>query len=68
MHDVVDQVRRNLKVDWTKAHRRDVYASVESSVKWVLRRRKVKGEQLEFLLRRIMKQAEASYEDWPMAA
>lgn len=50
MRDVVAAVRGNLRVDWTKAHRRDVYASVQSAVS------------------RVMKQAEASYEDWPMAA
>ncbi len=68
VHDVVQSVKRNLKVDWTRSHRRDVYASVESAVKRVLRRRRIKGEQFQFLLRRIMKQAEAVYEDWPLAA
>jgi hypothetical protein len=34
----------------------------------VLRRRRIKGEQLRFLQNRLMKQAEALYEDWPMAA
>ncbi len=68
VHEVVQAVKRNLKVDWTRSHRRDVYASVESAVKRVLRRRRIKGEQFQFLLKRIMKQAEAVYEDWPMAA
>jgi type I restriction enzyme R subunit len=68
VHDVVRAVRANLKVDWTKAHRKDVYAGVESAVKLVLRRRRIKGEQFKFLLRRLMQQAEASYEDWPLAA
>ena len=68
VHDVVQAVKRNLKVDWTRSHRRDVYASVESAVKRVLRKRRIKGEQFQFLLHRIMKQAEAVYEDWPMAA
>jgi hypothetical protein len=45
-----------------------VYASVESAVKRVLRKRRIKGEQFQFLLNRIMKQAEAVYEDWPLAA
>jgi type I restriction enzyme R subunit len=58
----------NLKVDWTKAHRKDVYAGVESAVKLVLRRRQIKGEQFKFLLHRLMQQAEASYADWPLAA
>ncbi len=66
--DVVQSVRKNIKVDWTRSHRSDVYAGVESAVKMVLRRRKIRGEQFELLLRRIMKQAEASYEEWPLAA
>ncbi len=68
VRDVVDAVRSNLKVDWTKAHRRDVYASVQSAVSRVLRQRRIKGEQFAFLRKQLMKQAEAIYEDWPMAA
>jgi type I restriction enzyme R subunit len=68
VHEVVQSVKRNLKVDWPRAHRRDGYASVESAVKRVLRKRRIKGEQFQFLLNRIMKQAEAVYEDWPLAA
>jgi type I restriction enzyme R subunit len=68
VHDVVWAVKGNVKVDWTRAHRRDVYASVESAVKRVLRRRGVKGEQFRFLSHRLMQQAEAAYEDWPLAA
>ena len=68
MRDVVKVVRNNLQVDWTQAHRQDVKASVESAVKMVLRKRRVKGEQLAFILNRLMKQAEALYKDWPMAA
>ena len=55
VRDVVKAVRNNLQVDWTKAHRRDVYAGVESAVKMVLRRRKIKGEQFVFILNRLMK-------------
>jgi type I restriction enzyme R subunit len=68
VREVVAAVRGNLKVDWTKAHRRDVYASVQSAVSRVLRKRRIKGEQFRFLRSRLMKQAEATYEDWPMAA
>lgn len=68
VRDVVKVVRNNLQVDWTQAHRQDVKASVESAVKLVLRKRRVKGEQLAFILNRLMKQAEAIYKDWPMAA
>lgn len=68
VQDVVKAVKNNLKVDWTRSHRRDVYASVESAVKMVLRRRKVKGEQFQFILNRLMTQAKTLYEDWPLAA
>lgn len=43
-------------------------ASVESAVKMVLRKRNVKGSPLAFILNRLMKQAEALYKDWPLAA
>ena len=66
--DVVQAVKRNLKVDWTKPHRESVKASVQAEVKMVLRRRGVKAEQFQFILNSIMKQAEAMYEDWPVAA
>jgi type I restriction enzyme R subunit len=68
VREVVKAVRNNLQVDWTRAHRRDVYAGVESAIKMVLRRRKVKGEQFSFILNRLLKQAEALYADWPLAA
>lgn len=68
VRDVVKVVRNNLQVDWTQAHRQDVKASVESAVKMVLRKRNVKGEPLAFILNRLMKQAEALYKDWPLAA
>lgn len=68
VRDVVKAMRNNLQVDWTQAHRKDVYASVEAAVKMMLRRRKVKGEQFAFILNRLMKQAEALYRDWPLAA
>lgn len=68
VRDVVKVVRNNLQVDWTQAHRQDVKASVESAVKMMLRKRNVKGETLAFILNRLMKQAEALYKDWPLAA
>jgi hypothetical protein len=34
----------------------------------VLRRRHIRAEQFQFILNSIMKQAEAMYEDYPMAA
>jgi type I restriction enzyme R subunit len=68
VRDVVAAVRKNVRVDWTRAHRNDVYASVQSAVSLVLRRRKIKGEQFQFLLNRLMNQAEERYADWPLVA
>jgi type I restriction enzyme R subunit len=68
VHQVVEAVRANLKVDWTQAHRRDVHASVQSAVNRVLRKNHVRGEAFTFLQKRLMQQAEATYEQWPLAA
>jgi type I restriction enzyme R subunit len=67
VRQVVKTVRQNLEVDWTKPHRRNVEAAVESGVGRVLRRNKIKGEQFHFLRARLMKQARATYQRWPMA-
>ncbi len=67
VRQVVKTVRENLEVDWTKPHRRNVEAAVESGVGRVLRRNKIKGEQFHFLRARLMKQARATYQRWPMA-
>ena len=68
VREVVQAVRNNLRVDWTKPHRADVRAGVMASVKMVLRRKRVRREQLDFILSRVMEQAEALYEGWPVAA
>jgi len=68
VREIVQVVKRNLKVDWTKPHRQNIRAGVVAAVKMVLRRNKIKTEQFDFILNRIMNQAEALYEDWPMAA
>ena len=68
VREVVQAVKRNLKVDWTKPHRENVKAAVLAEVKMVLRRRHIRAEQFQFILNSIMKQAEAMYEDYPMAA
>ena len=67
VREVTEAVKGNLKVDWTKPHRENVKASVQSAVKMVLRKRGVKGEHFHFILKRIMEQAEARYESWPVA-
>lgn len=66
--EIVQAVKRNLKVDWTMPHRADVRAEISVQVKSVLRRRRVSAEQFQFILARVMKQAEAMYADYPMAA
>jgi type I restriction enzyme R subunit len=68
VRDVVQAVKKNLKVDWTKPHREDVKAGVRAAVKTVLRKRGVKAEQLETLTRQVIVQAEAMFKDWPLAA
>ncbi|MEM7308735.1 MAG: type I restriction endonuclease subunit R [Planctomycetota bacterium] len=68
IHDVVQSIKRNLKVDWTAPHREDVKAAVRSAVKRVLRKRGVEAKDLDPFLSAIMDQAEALYADWPTAA
>jgi type I restriction enzyme R subunit len=68
IHQVVESVKRNLKVDWTKPHRDSVKAGVRAAVRRVLRRNKVRAEDLEAFVDLILEQAEALYRDWPSAA
>ena len=68
IHDVVQAVKRNLKVDWTEPHRDAVRAEVRAAVRRVLRTREVRREHFDFLIDRIMEQAAALYADWPLAA
>ncbi len=68
IRDVVQSVKKNLKVDWTKPHREDVKAGVRAAVKAVLRKRGVKKELLETLADKVIVQAEAMFKDWPLAA
>lgn len=65
IHDVVQTIKRNLKVDWTQPHREAVKAEVRAAVRRVLRKRKVKKEDFDLLIEHIMMQAEALYGDWP---
>ncbi len=66
IHDVVGTVKRNLRVDWTEPHRADVKAAVQTAVKRVLRRRKVREEDFDPFLTYILTQAEALYAEWPV--
>ncbi len=68
VHDVVQTVKANLKVDWTEAHREDVKAGVQSAVKRVLIARGVKPGDFGRILPFVMRQAEALYRDWPLVA
>jgi len=68
IHDVVQTIRKNLKVDWTEPHRDDVKAAVRAAVKRVLARNNIKAEDLDRFVTCIMDQAAALYADWPLAA
>ena len=68
VHDVVQAVKGNLKVDWTEPHREDVKASVKAAVKRVLKRRGVKPEDFEGLTNAVVGQAAALWKDWPQVA
>jgi type I restriction enzyme R subunit len=72
IHDVVQSVKKNLRVDWTKGHKDDVKAQVRTSVRRILKRHAKSGKlqegDVEKLVDGILKQAEALYADWPLAA
>lgn len=68
IHDVVQSIKKNLKVDWTEPPREDVKAGVRAAVGVVLRKRGVTPEDFEPIVGRVMGQAEALYADWPQAA
>jgi type I restriction enzyme, R subunit len=66
VHDVVQTLKRNLKVDWTEPSREEIRAGVRSAVKTVLRKKKVREEDLEPLLGSVMVQAQTLYAEWPV--
>jgi type I restriction enzyme R subunit len=68
VHEVVQTIKSNLKVDWIEPHRDDVRAAIRTAVKRVLRRRDVKAEDFEPFMEKFMAQAEALYAEWPLAA
>ena len=68
IHKILKELKKQLSIDWTSEHRRDIYAKVKLSVKRVLIREKISGKQLEFITNAIMKQAEEQYRDWPLNA
>lgn len=68
IHEVVQAIKRAVKVDWTEPHRDDVKAAIRAAVRKVLRARDVRAEDLEPFVATVMVQAEALYADWPLAA
>jgi len=68
VHDVVQTIKRNLKVDWTEPHRDQVRAEIRAAVKRVLRKRGVREADFEPFIARFIQQAEAQYAGWPLVA
>lgn len=63
VHRVVDSVKKNLQLDWTK--KEDARAAIRLAVKKELRG-KVPFSELDKLLKEVLEQAEGQYGDWPM--
>ena len=69
IRDVVQAVKKNLKVDWTKPHREDVKAGVHATVKTVfLRETRGKKRTAGRPPGKVIVQAEALFSEWPLAA
>lgn len=66
VRDVVVKVKANLRPDWTKAHKEDVQASIRSAVRRVLMEHKVRPDDFELIVARVMENAEAVYGQWPL--
>ena len=54
VHDVVQAIKRNLKVAWTEPHRDQVRAEIRAAVKRVLRRRGVREADFEPFIARFL--------------
>jgi type I restriction enzyme R subunit len=65
VHKVVDSVKKNLQLDWTK--KEDARAAIRLAVKKELRG-KVPFSDLDNLLKEVIEQAEGQYRDWPVEA
>ena len=65
VHKVVDSVKKNLQLDWTK--KEDARAAIRLAVKKELRG-KVPFSELDNLLKEVIEQAEGQYGDWPLEA
>jgi type I restriction enzyme R subunit len=60
---VVDSVKKNLQLDWTK--KEDARAAIRLAVKKELKG-KVPFSALDQLLQEVIEQAEGQYSKWPM--
>jgi type I restriction enzyme, R subunit len=58
VHEVVETLKRNLKVDGTEPSREEVRAGVRSAARMVLRRKGIKEKDLEPFLGSVMVQAQ----------
>lgn len=63
VHKVVDGVKKNLEIDWTK--KEDAKAAIRLAVKRELRG-KIPFSELDNLLKEVIEQAEGQYKDWPL--
>lgn len=61
VHTVVDSVKKNLQLDWTK--KEDARSAIRLAVKKELRG-KVPFSELDNLLKEVIEQAEGQYRDW----
>ena len=68
VHDVVQTIKRNLKVDRTEPHRDQVRAEIRAAMKRVLRKREVRQADFEPFIARFIQQAEAQFPEWPLVA
>jgi hypothetical protein len=68
VHDVVQTLKKNLKVDWNEPHRQQVFAAIRAAVRRTLQRRGVQPEHLEPITARVMEQAAATFANWPVLA
>lgn len=65
VHKVVDSVKKNLQLDWTK--KQEARAAIRLAVKRELKG-KVSFSELDRILKEVIEQAEGQYKDWPMEA
>lgn len=62
VHNVVDSVKKNLEIDWTK--KENARSAIRLAVKKELRGI-VPFSELDIILKEVIEQAEGQYKDWP---